>query len=87
LSLSSIVSDVKHVLVDLPTIRTAVVAGLGAAGSIIAVLPHVGVDTAAVSGVVTALVAFLASPKFVTIVNDIASAAAPESVKKLFRKR
>jgi hypothetical protein len=87
MSFSSIVSDIKSVLVDLPTIRTAVVSGLAAGGALLAVIPHAGTGVAAVAGAVTGAAAFLASPKVIAILNDIASAVTPQPVKAIFRRK
>lgn len=85
MSLSSILADVKHVLADLPTIRTTVVAALAAAGSVVGLLAHASPGAAAVAGVITAVATFLASPKVIQILNDIASAAAAP-VKSVFHR-
>lgn len=76
MSVKSVLADVKHVLADLPTIRTTLVAALAAAGAVAALVPHsTGVGAAVVSGI-TAVGTFLADPKVIKIIADIAAAAA-----------
>lgn len=86
MSFSSIVADVKHVLADLPTIRTSLVAALAAAGAVLELVPHASGGAAAVAAAVTAAAAFLASPKVIQILNDVASAVTPDPVRAVFRR-
>ena len=83
MSLSSVLADVRHVLADLPTIRTTVVAALASAGAVVGLVAHASPAGAAVAGAITAAAAFLASPKVIAILNDIASAA-KSGVKTVF---
>lgn len=85
MSISSILADIKHVLADLPTLRTTLVAALAAVGAVLVLLPASG-TTAAVVAAVTAAGAFLSSPKVVQILNDVASAVTPAPVKAVFRR-
>lgn len=94
MSLSSVVADVKHVLASLPNIRKEVVAGLAAAGTLVGVLEattkasgaNVAILATLAAGI-TGVSTFLANPKVVQILTDVASAVTPKSVKAvLWRK-
>lgn len=76
MSISSFKAKAKHVLADLPAIRTAAVAALATAGAVMVLIPHsTGTGAAVVSGI-TGASSFLSNPKVIQILADIAAAAA-----------